>query len=245
MWRSSTSSVSRASTSAVPLQLDSRGLTIANVGTRTSNVRPAQAVQAGGLPARPGRSDPRARGSPSRWHRGRRRSASRTGRPRRPCGLQWLEPSLTAGKARAVPVHAVGGDPCAIVDPARRTRPASRITYVGGRPRAEGADRGDGGGLAGEARGGPRGGLPVRDAAADPVVPDRDGRRRPGVPPARPADRRLGRAERARVGGLRIRRRRGHGRVDREAVRPLSMGPLRHPGPAARASPSAGWRTRS
>ena len=61
--------------------------------------------------------------------------------------LQWLEPRAHGGQGQAVPVHPVAGDPCAVVDsPARFARRSRHL--CGDDPRAPRAHRGDGGRVA-------------------------------------------------------------------------------------------------
>ena len=74
-----------------------------------------------------------------------------------------------------------------------RTRRGVRVTYTARDPHAAGAARGDERATT-TPRAPARRRLPLRDAAADPVVPDRARRRRPRVPPDRAAHGRLRRA---------------------------------------------------
>ena len=76
----------------------------------------------------------------------------------------------------------------------------------------------------------------VRDGQAHPVVPARDRGRRYRGAVDRPAQRRLRRAFDRRRGREGIRRHRGDDRGDREALRPVSLGPLRHARAAAELS---------
>ena len=121
-------------------------------------------------------------------------------------------------------VHAVAGDPCAELGPAagqpRRAGDLRRPHPDAGRA-ARGDERGQRSGRGGRRR------LPLRHAAADPLLPDRAGRRRPGVPAAGRADRRLRGAVRGGSRGGRVRRHRIDDGGDRAALRPLPLGALR------------------
>ncbi len=143
--------------------------------------------------------------------------------------LQWLDAPAHGGSQATFPVQPGAGDPYSLLDsmPGFARRP--RDLY-GHDPSPRGPGRRDGRRSDRPGRGRDQ----VFDVHADPVLPDRPRGGRPGVSPPGQADRSLGRALGDRPRRLRVRRHREDGGGRGGALRPVSLGTVRHPRPPAK-----------